>query len=210
VGEIPLELQAKLLRVIQEREFERVGGDRLIETDFRLIAATNRDLQQEVKAGNFREDLYYRINVVEIHLPPLREREEDIPRLIDYFIKKHCGKTGKALLEISQEARDAFTDYEWPGNIRELENIIERAVIITEGPKIEKRDIAFFPGALRNESELFYDRKRSLEKMKILWEGQIISKAIHDNNGNVKGAAEQLKIGLTTLYDKIKEYKNQN
>jgi Nif-specific regulatory protein len=130
VGELSPPLQAKLLRVLQEREFERVGGTRPIAVDFRLIAATNRDLEQAIASGTFRRDLYYRLNVVSLAVPPLRERRADIPLLAEYFARRHAAKAKRRLTGVSRDALNYLTAYEWPGNVRELENAIERAVVL--------------------------------------------------------------------------------
>ncbi len=136
IGDLPLELQAKLLRVLQEGEFERLGGSKTIRCDVRVIAATNRNLEKEIENRRFREDLYYRLNVFPIKIPPLRERKEDIPLLVNHFVRKFAKKTGKTITTVSQDVLDRLTDYDWPGNVRELENIIERAVIITPGEQL--------------------------------------------------------------------------
>src|SRR3954470_24174773 len=141
IGEIPVEMQVKLLRVLQESEFERVGGIRTIKVDVRLVTATNRDLHAEVAAGAFREDLYYRLNVVPIHLPPLRERREDIPLLVGHFIAKFNERLKKQITGIDAEAVERLTGYHWPGNIRELENVIERTMLFGEGPEIAVSDL---------------------------------------------------------------------
>jgi DNA-binding NtrC family response regulator len=137
VGELPLEMQAKLLRVLQEQEFERVGGSKTLRTDVRLIAATNRDLRQQVAAGAFRSDLYYRLNVVPLALPALRERREDIPRLIGHFLARAARKLGKPLAEVSPAFLEHAMSYDWPGNVRELENVVERAAVLTRGAQLE-------------------------------------------------------------------------
>src|SRR6202040_339892 len=134
VGDIPLELQSKLLRVLQEQEFERLGGTRTIKVNVRLVAATHRDLAQMVAAGQFRSDLYYRLNVFPVLLPPLRERRDDIPQLVRHFIQKFARRMGRRIETILAEAMEALVGYPWPGNIRELENVIERAVILSGGP----------------------------------------------------------------------------
>jgi two-component system, NtrC family, response regulator AtoC len=141
IGEIPVEMQVKLLRVLQESEFERVGGIKTIKVDVRLVAATNRDLHAEVAAGAFREDLYYRLNVVPIHLPPLRERRKDIPLLVDHFITKFNERLKKETSGIDPDAVDRLVSYNWPGNIRELENVIERTMLFCEGPTIRAVDL---------------------------------------------------------------------
>lgn len=141
IGDIPLLLQSKLLRVIQEREIERLGGTHPIKVDVRIIAATNRNLEEEVRKGAFREDLYYRLNVVNIIVPPLRERKEDIPLLIDFFLKKYNIKHKKSIKGLTREARDVLVRYDYPGNVRELENIVERAVVLTRGDHISSEDL---------------------------------------------------------------------
>lgn len=141
IGDIPLVLQSKLLRVIQEREIERLGGSHPIKIDVRIIAATNRNLEEEVKKGAFREDLYYRLNVVTINVPPLRERKEDIPLLIDFFLKKYNLKHKKNVRGLTREARDVLVKYDYPGNVRELENILERAIVLTRGEHITSEDL---------------------------------------------------------------------
>jgi two-component system NtrC family response regulator len=141
IGDIPLLLQSKLLRVIQEREIERLGGTHPIKVDVRIIAATNRNLEEEVRKGTFREDLYYRLNVVNIVVPPLRERKEDIPLLLDFFLKKYNVKHKKNIKGLTREARDVLVRYDYPGNVRELENIVERAVVLTRGDHISSEDL---------------------------------------------------------------------
>ncbi len=141
IGDIPLLLQSKLLRVIQEREVERLGGLRPVKVDVRIITATNKNLEDEVKKGAFREDLFYRLNVVTIDIPPLRERKEDIPLLLDFFLKKYNDRHKKSIKGFTKEARDTLIKYDFPGNVRELENIIERAVVLTRGEYISKEDL---------------------------------------------------------------------
>lgn len=140
IGELPLELQPKLLRVIEGGEFERLGGSRTIKVDVRVIAATNRDLEEEVRKGRFREDLWYRLNVFPITVPPLRERKSDIPLLVDFFVDRISRRLGKSIESIPKAVMDALRDYHWPGNVRELENVIERAVIDSSGPKLRLVD----------------------------------------------------------------------
>jgi two-component system response regulator AtoC len=145
IGEIPVEMQVKLLRVLQESEFERVGGIKTIKVDVRLITATNRDLAAEIATGGFRDDLYYRLNVVPIHLPPLRERREDIPLLVDHFLARFNERLKKQVTGAEPEAIDRLISHQWPGNIRELENVIERTILFCEGPLIRLADL---PGEL--------------------------------------------------------------
>ena len=140
IGELPLELQAKLLRVIQDGELERVGGTTTLKTDVRLVAATNRNLDEEVKAGRFREDLWYRLNVFPITMPPLRQRREDIPQLVQHFVEKHCRKMGRPVLQVSEGTMQDLQAHDWPGNVRELEAVVERAVITSKGPALRIGD----------------------------------------------------------------------
>ena len=140
IGELPLELQAKLLRVIQDGEFERLGSSHTIKIDVRIIAATNRNLEEEVQKGRFREDLWYRLNVFPITMPPLRDRLDDIPLLVDFFVKKITKRMGKSIEIIPTRVMNALKDYQWPGNVRELENVLERAVINSSGPKLRLVD----------------------------------------------------------------------
>lgn len=199
IGELPPETQVKLLRVLQNGEFERVGGEKTIKSDARVIAATNRDLKRAVTEGKFREDLYYRLNVVEIHMPTLRERKEDIPELVSYFIKKYAEYGGYRVKEISKQALEVFVKYDFPGNIRELENLIQRVLVTCAGEIIEAADLpyeirnaaVYETGGLENEVELF-ERKK-------------IQSALDKSNGNKAKAAEILGINRTTLLAKIKK-----
>jgi transcriptional regulator with GAF, ATPase, and Fis domain len=140
IGDMPLELQSKLLRIIQDGEFERLGSPRTIKTDVRIIAATNRDLVEEIKNGRFREDLFYRLNVFPITMPPLRQRKEDIPLLVNHFVAKFNHKIGKKIETVSKDTLNALQEYHWPGNVRELESVIERAVIISQGSALQVLD----------------------------------------------------------------------
>jgi len=140
IGELPLEVQAKLLRVLQHNEFERLGSSNTVKVDVRIVATTNRDLEKEVREGRFREDLYYRLNVFPITVPPLRQRKEDIPLMIEAFLEKYSRKLGKQFTSISRETMKALQDYPWPGNVRELESILERAVILCPGPVLQLAD----------------------------------------------------------------------
>ena len=140
IGEMPMELQCKLLRVIQEGEFERLGSPHTIKIDLRIIAATNRNLEDEIKAGSFRADLFYRLNVFPIEIPPLRQRQEDIPLFVDHFLDKFNKKIGKKIQQVSSETLNALQGYHWPGNVRELESVIERAVITSQGATLQVLD----------------------------------------------------------------------
>jgi Nif-specific regulatory protein len=153
VGDLPLELQPKILRVLQEHEFERVGGEKTIKVDIRVIAATSRDLEGLLESGLFREDLYYRLNVVPIFIPPLRERREDIPGLVEHFLKKFCDESGKKL-RFTENAIVALTRYPWPGNVRELENVIERTVVMTSKTLIDDSDLRLVTAPARNSETI--------------------------------------------------------
>lgn len=200
IGELPIELQAKLLRVLQEGEFERLGNPKTIKVDVRVIAATNRNLQQAIEKKEFREDLYYRLNVFPIHCPPLRERKEDIPFLVRHFCQKHEGKTGKKVTTIPSKVMDALTAYDWPGNIRELENIIERAMILSRNGAIEYGD--WMPMAKEVESA----KSRLLRLDDV--EKEHIIEVLKQTNWKVsgdKGAAKILGLNATTLEARMKK-----
>jgi DNA-binding NtrC family response regulator len=201
-------LQVKLLRVLQTFEFERVGSTETIKTDTRVILATNRDLMQDVKEGKFRQDLYYRINVVSIDLPPLRERISDIPLLAESFLKLYCERSGRMLLNFSEDAMRLMQTYSWPGNVRELENVVERATVLARGRTIEVNDLP--PTLLRQVEEKattaddgrILPLKDALEKP----EKEIIERALRANNWNRQLTADLLEINRTTLYKKMKKY----
>ncbi len=199
IGEMPLPLQAKLLRVLQERVFERVGGNREIKADVRVIAATNRNLQTEVAERRFREDLYYRLNVFPIHLPPLRERRDAIPLLAGYFLRRFGQQVGKKLEGIDGEALEAMTTYAWPGNVRELQNVIERAVILATGfIRLDN-----LPGEqLRGTAPEHQEARDVLEST----ERDLILTALRNHGGNRRLAAEELGVSRRTLQYKLKKY----
>ena len=205
VGEMSPTIQMKLLRVVQEKEFEPLGSTRTVKADVRMIAATNKDLEREVKEGRFREDLFYRLNVVPVSLPPLRERKEDIATLAAHFFAIYREKNRKALQAISGKAMDLLMRYDWPGNIRELENCIERAVIMARGEIIAPADLAPSIQALSNEREaqgLALPSGISLQEV----EKALILKTLEDTGGNRTRAAEILGINRRTLQNKLKEY----
>jgi len=200
IGNISLNVQAKILRAIQEKEIRRVGDTSTIKVDVRVIAATNIDLKQAVDEGNFREDLYYRISVIPIKLPSLRERKKDIPVLVDHFIKKHNSRRrGRDIYSISDEALKAITEYNWPGNIRELENVIERAIVIEESSIIGLKSLPAYIQSLGGEGcrEIF-----SLADM----EKFHIKKILKFTDRNISKAAKLLEIDRKTLYEKIRRY----
>ena len=195
VGDIGTELQAKLLRFLEEREFERVGGTKSISVDIRIIAATNRNLTALVKEGLFREDLYHRLDVVAINLPPLREKKEDVPALLDYFLKNSSMQAGREFTEITTDARERLFLYDWPGNVRELANVMERAVVLGEGPRIGLEDLpgriaVGEPGA--SPDPLTYrDGLNAARK-------ELVLKALARTQGNRSAAAKLL--GLESKY----------
>uniref|UniRef100_C6E919 Two component, sigma54 specific, transcriptional regulator, Fis family n=1 Tax=Geobacter sp. (strain M21) TaxID=443144 RepID=C6E919_GEOSM len=199
IGEMPLALQAKLLRVIQERVFERVGGTKEIKADVRLIAATNRNLREEVAQRRFREDLYYRLNVFPVQLPSLRERADSVPVLARYFMQRFSSQTGKALKGIDSDALAALERYRWPGNIRELQNVMERAVILSR----DRVGLAALPEEMLRKPEP--DALDSRERLKSA-EREIIAEAIRKHGGNRRLAAEELGVSRRTLQYKLKEY----
>src|SRR5277367_1684736 len=206
VGELPLETQIALLRVLQEHEFERVGGTVTIQTNVRLVAATNRNLQEAIAAGTFRSDLFYRINVFPIDMPPLRERREDIPALVEYFVDRCARKVGKNIQEITKESLDLLRSYPWPGNIRELQNVIERSVIMceTEDFSVDKNWLAQQPLATVPKIPLGLSEKLAAQ------EKEMIEAALRESAGRVlgpSGAATKLGIPRSTLESKIRSLK---
>nr|WP_320012269.1 sigma-54 dependent transcriptional regulator [uncultured Desulfobulbus sp.] len=207
VGEIPLAMQAKILRAIQEREIQRLGSDEVQHVDVRIIAATNRDLQEEVHKGTFREDLYYRLNVMNIHIPPLRERITDIPLLAQHFLNKYVAKNRKNIKGFSPEVMDVLTHASWPGNVRELENVIERAVILAMNPYISETDL---PQNFRAESSSGANDIAALTGLGGKSLDEIESLAIQETLAKTKGnkteAAKLLNITRTTLNNKLKKY----
>jgi len=229
IGEIPVEMQVKLLRAIQESEFERVGGLKTIKVDVRLITATNRDLEQEIQRGNFREDLYYRLNVVPLQIPPLRKRKGDIPLLVRHVIKKFNERLKKSVSGISDDALAALESHPWPGNIRELENVLERTILFTKGEVIQRVDLpeeiaaGGAPGAMPSTgggededddspeavgAELSGDTslKDIVRAETSRVERELIVKALDETGGNVTQAAKLLKISRKSLQMKMKEF----
>jgi DNA-binding NtrC family response regulator len=211
VGDVPAAMQAKLLRVLQERNFERVGGQQAIEVDVRVITATNRSLQKMVKDGKFREDLYYRLNVVKIDLPPLRDRPEDIPLLAQHFAEKYAGP-GKPLKQISPAAMEALMNYRWPGNIRELENAIERAVVTTRDNFIQVENLppeVLEPAAPKSGFSIDLDKPLPdlVREMTARVEQQYIKKALKKASGNVGRCARICGLSRRSISAKIAEFK---
>jgi transcriptional regulator with PAS, ATPase and Fis domain len=196
IGDISLKTQTDLLRVLQDKEIVRIGSTAPFKVDFRCIAATNRDLEAMVKEGAFRFDLFYRLNVVSIHLPPLRERHEDIPLLAESFLKKHATAMNKSVTRISPEAVNLLMSYDWPGNVRELENAIERALVIGKGPEILPSD---FPMQLTGERQASGRRLEDVARTHI-------EHVLEETGWNLTRAADVLAIDRSTLYSKIKSY----
>lgn len=200
IGDLPLSTQAKLLRVIQEKTFERVGGIETLDTDVRIIAATNKNLEEEVKKGRFREDLYYRLNVIPITLPPLRQRREDIPLLIEFFLGRSKNKLFKNI-RFSKEAVDVLLEYDYPGNVRELENIVERCIVLSNSDIISRDDIpSFVSGKTGKMQLLLSDVAAGAERAHII-------KVLKETNGSKTIAAGILGISRKTLWEKMKSYR---
>jgi two-component system, NtrC family, response regulator AtoC len=209
IGEVKEDMQVKLLRVLQEGEFERVGGTKTIKVDIRLISASNKNLKDEIKSGRFREDLFYRINVVSIPLPPLRERREDIEALVEYYIRHYSSVNHKKITGISNEALKALIDYNWPGNVREVRNVVERMVVLARGDSL---DISNVPADIRDFSmrSIVSDQSggsqhshasiRDMEK-------DMIERTLKEMNGNKSKVAKKLGISRRTLYRKIDDFK---
>jgi len=205
IGELPAEMQIALLRVLQEREFQRVGGNESIKTDVRVVAATNRDLQAAIAEGRFRDDLFYRINVFPIEIPPLRERKEDIPLLVEYFVDRYASQAGKKITGISKRSMELLQTYRWPGNIRELQNVIERSVIISDSENlcIDESWFAGQPASTDSAIQPFFEKLAAQER-------EMIESALAESNGRVsgpRGAAAKLGIPQSTLDSKIKALK---
>src|SRR3954452_25439329 len=197
IGGGPPVTQVKLLRVLQEREFERLGGTKAVKVDVRLVAATNRDLREALEQGTFREDLYYRLNVVPIDIAPLRERKEDIPDLVNLFVSRFAGDSGKAIEGITPEAMQTLAGYHWPGNVRELQNVIERACALSKGPMIEAADIHLDVRASKtaNADSGFLPAGMTLEQ----WEDEMVKEALRRANGNKSQAARLLGLSRNAL-----------
>jgi formate hydrogenlyase transcriptional activator len=204
IGEMPLELQPKLLRAIQDQEFERVGGNRTIRTSVRFVAATNRDLKAMVEENRFRADLYYRLHVFPLTVPPLRERREDIPLLTRYFVQKHALRLDRKVERIPTQALEALINYDWPGNIRELQNVIERSVILSNGPELRVAMPEINGGSCPTapRSRRSSDTSDTAERARIL-------QALKEANGRVggpNGAAARLGLKRTTLQSRMQKY----
>ncbi|HEX3820888.1 MAG TPA: sigma-54 dependent transcriptional regulator [Candidatus Sulfotelmatobacter sp.] len=197
IGDVPPATQVKLLRVLQEREFERLGGTKTVKVDVRLIAATNKDLREALEQGTFREDLYYRLNVVPIDIAPLRERKEDIPDLVNLFVTRFAGESGKEIEGISPQAMQVLVNYHWPGNVRELQNIVERACALSKGPQLEVSDVHIDarPSKAANGTPGFLPDGMTLEQ----WEDEMVQEALRRANGNKSQAARLLGLSRNAL-----------
>lgn len=207
IADMSLKTQSKVLRILQEQKFERVGGERTIHVDVRVIAATNRNLEEEIRKGRFREDLYYRLNVIPIHVPALRERKEDIPLFADHFLHQFSVQHGKEKKEISPAAIEVLKDHSWPGNVRELKNLIERLVILTPRRKIEVNDLldSLKPGSSAPPQGEAYVDGESLKEATSRFEREFIVKRLAQNHGNIARTAEQIGIARRNLHRKIRQ-----
>jgi len=210
IGDMSLKTQAKVLRILQERKFERVGGNKTIEVDVRVIAATNKDLEKEISEGKFREDLYYRLNVIPFHVPPLRERKTDIPRLTTHFLEHFCSMESRETKYLDDDAMKAIQEYTWPGNVRELKNLIERLVIMSPGNIItcgqlpqsifgKQQQASTEHGSITLSADTFRSAKEEFEK-------EFLVQKLEDNEWNISRTAEAIEIERSNLHRKIKSY----
>jgi two-component system response regulator HydG len=214
IGELSAQVQVKLLRVLQEGEFDRVGGTEPIKVDFRLVVATNRNLETMIEDGLFREDLYYRLNVIAVHVPPMRERPEDIPLLVDHFIRRYSRKNKRAITGASDEALKAFQEYDWPGNVREIENVIERAVVLTRNTTIQVDDLP--KPLLRKSDDVPCSIRRDGENVMIPIgskladvEQAMIHETLKKTGGDKSLAAQLLGIAARTIYRKLEMQRDE-
>lgn len=213
IGDMSLKTQAKVLRILQERKFERVGGNRTIEVDVRVVAATNKDLEEEITAGRFREDLFYRLNVIPFHVPPLRERQADIPMLADHFLAFFCSKESRERKALSPDAMNALSRYSWPGNVRELKNVIERLAIMTPARVIEAHHLPgtitgvqdAVPGRLSPSGGLT-DEGLSYREAREVFEKEFLLQKLLENDWNISRTAEAIDIERSNLHRKIKAF----
>jgi two-component system response regulator HydG len=202
IGEISLPTQVILLRVIQEKKFERVGGEETLSTDARIIAATNKDLKQAMSRGSFREDLYWRLNVISMHVPPLRERREDIPQLVTNFVQHYNNKLGKSFKSFSSQAMNLLFSHHWPGNVRELENVVERSMVLARGDVIREDDL---PPELRDQERSICE-SRSAKSLDLM-ERDHVSAILDECGWNKYRAAKLMGISRSTLYSKMKKHR---
>lgn len=211
IGDMSLKTQAKILRILQERKFERVGGNKTIEVDVRVIAATNKDLQEEIQSGNFREDLFFRLNVLPFSVPPLRKRKDDIARLCHHFLKHFCGKESRDIKSLSPSALNALLNYNWPGNVRELKNLIERMVIMTPSQEIRLEDLPHGINKTIQAGVILQEHKSaelpdSYREAKELFEKQFLIEKLKKNKWNISRTAEEIGLERSNLHRKIKSY----
>ncbi|MCG6878756.1 MAG: sigma-54 dependent transcriptional regulator [Deltaproteobacteria bacterium] len=206
IGELDNSVQVKLLRFLQEKEYQRVGGNRTFHSDVRVISATNRDLEKEIKKGRFREDLFYRLNVVSINIPPLRDRREDLPPLMTYFLQQFSSENGRNIKGFSSKARDLLMKYDYPGNVRELENILERAVVIARGDHVETSDLPFSERAADETEKRLWKRGTLKESMALL-EREMVQQAMMETENHQTRAARILGISERMLRYKLKKYR---
>jgi len=206
IGDMSIKTQAKVLRILQEQTFERVGGNDQIKVDVRVIAATNKSLKEQIAKGTFREDLYYRLNVIPFHVPPLRERAEDIPLFVEYFLKEFARETAREVLTVSDEAMGVLLAYQWPGNVRELKNLMERLVIMTPSSVITTDDIpVYLKGSQPAQSQNIF-KSALLKEARRDFEREFIARKLKEFGGNIAKTAESIGIERSHLYRKIKSY----
>jgi len=206
IADMSLKTQAKILRILQEQKFERVGGSEPIQVDVRVIVATNKNLEEEIAAGRFREDLFYRLNVIPLHVPALRERAEDIPIFLDHFLAEYSRKVGVRKKRLSPEALSILTAYHWPGNVRELKNTVERLVIMTPGPEIGSDNLPpSIVGGVKSGEDAPYTAQ-SLKEARLIFEKEYIERKLKQFGGNISKTAEAIGIERTSLHRKIKSY----
>ena len=203
IGDVPLEIQVKMLRVLQERQFDRVGGEKTLDVNVRVIAATNRPLREMVNDGAFREDLFYRLEVIPLSIPPLRERVDDIPLLVKHFLEKKCSEMNLPLKEFTKKALDSLREYSWPGNVRELENVVERSLVMADTEEIDQNELDI---ENREETPWSHFDGESLKMRMEKIERELIENAMADCEGNKKNAAKQLGVKTTALYYKLEKY----
>src|SRR5215468_4161230 len=202
VGDMSLRTQAKVLRALEEQRFEPVGAAGYVQVDVRVVASTNKNLEEEIERGNFREDLFYRLNVIPFFVPPLRDRREDIVLMADVFLREFTMSYGRKAKELTEEAYDVLSDYHWPGNVRELKNLIERIVILNPQVSVDARHIPL--GGSRRATERAVDRFGSLQEVREAAEREYILKKLEETNGNVTRTAELLGLERSNLYRKMK------
>ncbi|MDR7002231.1 sigma-54 dependent transcriptional regulator [Neobacillus niacini] len=213
IGEVPLSLQAKLLQAVQDKSFIRLGSNQVKQVDVRIISATNRNLKQMVQEGSFREDLYYRLNIVDMHIPPLRERKDDIPLLVEEFLEKHRSKMKKNF-RVSSQLLTILAGYEWPGNVRELQNAVERAAVLCNGDDLSIQDFpheiqGYSPTNLLPSGKFSFDNSKTLPEQLEDIERQIILNAIEEHHGQIASAARELGISRQRLFYKMNKYLEQ-